>query len=277
MNDIIQKDFSNKDVCFFDEYVKHLANLSGYNIGGVQLHLLAASSWFVGTNCELLGGWFAEVLPNGTYVEGTTEHYREIAKQEKEHYKWPGFHVWIEYKDEATGREKVLDPCSHMVYDKKYFYESEKAEICNLYPCSEVSKMLEFRPSKNLQSNEFDEFRFAYLINTLRNFTTADFGLFKNQIDDWAKDVESLNELDKRRNEFEEKYLSADESLMSIISLLFTDNVLFEGPRFDEQNYMLSQMVERLEDLKARGYTDEEDKLRIPDKKIENGKQKNEE
>ena len=106
---IVKRTLKKENAYSFYEYLQHLKLLSNFNVGGVPLHLIAGSSWFAPTNCELLARWFAHVVPDGMVVEGTTAQYIEEAKNSPNPpYKWAGFHVWIEYLDEFN-QEKVLD------------------------------------------------------------------------------------------------------------------------------------------------------------------------
>lgn len=266
----------------FYEYIKHLQALSNFNIGGVPLHLLAGSSWFAPTNCELLARWFAHVIPDGTVVEGTTAHYIEEAKKDPNPpYKWAGFHVWIEYKDEFN-QEKLLDPCSFLVFNKDYFYKTEDAKVVSRTPCKQYETNFNFPPTDNLNADEFDAYRLGFLMNMISHFTGTDFGFFKDDIDEWAKEFESSNNLENCRQEFIDKYVAnSDKDINDLVFELFDNPNSFGGQRFYEQQFLMCQLAGRLQSLKEMGFMDENETLTLPEEwdeeKTNNHKQKNDE
>ncbi len=239
----------------FKDFMYKLQDLSHFNIGGVPLYLLAGSSWFVPTNCELLSRWFAFAMPNANYVEGSTAHYRMLAEYEKQPYKWKGFHAWIEYFDEKSKEEKVLDPVSMLVFNKNYFYENENVIVNNIIPCSECQNLVQFKPTKSLEADEFDMVRLGFLMNTVGHFTSNDFGFLKEDIDKWAETVEKNNGLQEIKKQFFNEYLDKLKlNKHDLVFKLFDDKETFGGARFEEQNYMLSQMTGRLSGLQELGY-----------------------
>lgn len=56
--DFISREAEKAGAWSFIEYLYKLKELSNFNIGGIPLHLIAESSWFTPTNCELLSRWF---------------------------------------------------------------------------------------------------------------------------------------------------------------------------------------------------------------------------
>lgn len=256
---IVKREANKENLWSVDDFLYYAVKLNDYNIGGVPLICLVCSAWFVPTNCELLGKWFSKVVPNGTYVEGSLQHYRNIAEIENRTiYKWKGFHVWIEYVDMASGEEKVLDPCSMAVFSKKYFYESEVPEVKNKIPCSKVEFYEGLEPTKDNILDEFDDYRLAFLLNTVKTFTTSDFGYFQGAIDKWLDEFQENNNIKEIMDKFNDECLKKGLNLEDEVFSLFTDEEKWQGRRFKEQTNLLGQLVSRIEDIKRNGCANEE-------------------
>lgn len=278
---IVKRTLKKENAYSFYEYLQHLKLLSNFNVGGVPLHLIAGSSWFAPTNCELLARWFAHVVPDGMVVEGTTAQYIEEAKNSPNPpYKWAGFHVWIEYLDEFN-QEKVLDPCSFLVFNKDYFYQEEDAKVVSKTPCPQFESQFLNPATNNMNADKFDVYRLGFLMNMISHFTSTDFGFFKDDIDGWAQEFEKSNKLEEYRQEYIDNYVAdSDKDINTMVFELFDNPKDFDGQRFFEQQFLMCQLSGRLQSLKEMGFMDEEEKLTLPEELEEKPatfKQKNDE
>ncbi len=241
---------------FTEDYIKIIADLNDWNIGGVPMEFIATSSDFALTHCSLISIWLANIIPNAEVVEGEAMSYKKFVNPDKNAH--VGYHAWIEYQDQKDNTIKVFDPVNFCVIDKNYYYQIEQIKPIARISSNEVKTILETKPNKKIPTEKHDVYRQAILLMLFEKFVSNDAGIFEDKLKTRFKTFKDEINYDQVIDSFKQEF-NVGDSLPQIpfeeaIDDLFAEEQ-YATTRSDEQSVLLDIILEHLTFLKNRNKT----------------------
>ena len=246
----IKKAFDDGKI-FYEDYIKTIADLNDFNVGGVPLEFMLTSEKFAMTHCSLFSTWLCTFFENSNVVEGQAKSYKEFVNPDKKSK--PGYHVWIEYTDKKDGISKVFDPVNFLIVERDCFYKLEEPKILSETPAKSASQNLITHPTTETISNKYDEYRRAVLIMLFGNFVKEDSGFFEEQLKQRFETFKTEIGYDKIIDAFKQEFNVSEtkDDFAEKIDDLFYE-LQYATSRSDEQLFVFNLIFEQLIFLQER-------------------------